>query len=89
MSDVDRMPQIRPDGILPGWEGYLSEPQELCSRPPGGPLPVVSAPSVIARHLLDQAARAERLARNIVDEITVERLLAFAADCRARANTEA
>jgi len=66
----------------------LSEPQQQCSRAPGAPLPVVSAQSVIARHLLEQAVRAERLAGNIVDELTVERLLAFAADCRTRAFTE-
>jgi hypothetical protein len=86
MSDVDRMPQIRPDAILPGWEADLSETQEHGDGRSGAPLPVVSAESVIARHLLEQAVRAERLARNIVDELTVERLLAFAADCRARAH---
>jgi hypothetical protein len=36
------------------------------------------------QELQAQAARAERLARSIVDGITIERLLAFAAECRAR-----
>ena len=30
----------------------------------------------------EQAARAERLASSMLDTVTVERLLAFAADCR-------
>src|SRR5690348_3165167 len=34
----------------------------------------------------EQAARAERLARCILDAVTVERLRAFAAECRAKAN---
>jgi hypothetical protein len=34
------------------------------------------------QHLQDQAARAERLARNALDTLTVERLSAFAAECR-------
>lgn len=34
----------------------------------------------------EQAARAERLARSILDAVTVERLRAFAAECRAKAN---
>jgi hypothetical protein len=34
------------------------------------------------QELRDQAARAERLASSILDTVTVERLLAFAADCR-------
>ena len=38
------------------------------------------------QHLLEQAARAERLARSILDAVTVERLRAFAAECRAKAN---
>ena len=33
-------------------------------------------------YLLEQAARAERLARSILDTVTVERLQAFAAECR-------
>jgi hypothetical protein len=37
------------------------------------------------QELQEQAARAERLARSILDNITVERLLAFAAECRAKA----
>lgn len=82
------MPQIRPDAVLPGWEAHLSETQEHCGRRSGASLPVVSAESVIARHLIEQAVRAERLARNIVDDLTVERLLAFAADCRARAGNK-
>jgi hypothetical protein len=32
--------------------------------------------------LREQATRAERLASSILDTVTVERLLAFAADCR-------
>jgi len=34
------------------------------------------------QELNEQAARAERLASSILDTVTVERLLAFAADCR-------
>jgi hypothetical protein len=34
------------------------------------------------QELQDQAARAERLARSILDAVAVERLLAFAAECR-------
>jgi hypothetical protein len=34
------------------------------------------------QHLQDQAARAERLARNALDTLTIERLSAFAAECR-------
>jgi hypothetical protein len=37
-------------------------------------------------HLLQQAARAERLSKSILDTLTVERLQAFAADCRAQAS---
>ena len=42
------------------------------------------------QELQEQAARAERLARGILDTVTVERLLAFAAECRQqiRALTE-
>ena len=40
------------------------------------------------QHLQEQAARAERLARNILDAVTVERLTAFAAECRAKAQLE-
>ena len=36
-------------------------------------------------HLEDQARRAERLARSVLDSVTIERLLAFAAECRAKA----
>ena len=34
------------------------------------------------QYLQQQAARAERLARNVMDTLTVERLSAFAAECR-------
>lgn len=34
-------------------------------------------------YLREQVARAERLARTILDQQTVERLQAFAAECRA------
>ena len=34
------------------------------------------------QELNEQAARAERLASSILDTVTVERLLTFAADCR-------
>ena len=40
------------------------------------------------QHLLEQAARAERLARNILDAVTVERLRAFAAECREKAKPD-
>ena len=33
-------------------------------------------------YLNDQITRAERLARMVADELTVSRLLAFAAECR-------
>ena len=36
-------------------------------------------------HLLQQAARAERLSKAILDRLTADRLQAFAADCRAQA----
>jgi len=36
-------------------------------------------------YLQEQAARAERLARSILDAVTAERLQAFAAECRAKA----
>ena len=39
-------------------------------------------------HLMMQAARAERLSRNILDSLTVDRLQAFAAECRAKAQAE-
>lgn len=39
--------------------------------------------------LLQQAAKAERLAREAVDMLTVERLRAFAAECRAQAMLKA
>ena len=37
------------------------------------------------QYLRDQAARAERLARSVMDTLTVDRLQAFAANCRAQA----
>jgi hypothetical protein len=37
--------------------------------------------------LLQQAARAERLAKTIMDKLTVERLQAFAVECRTQAKT--
>jgi hypothetical protein len=40
-------------------------------------------------HLMMQAARAERLSRNILDTLTVDRLQAFAAECRAQARAHA
>lgn len=40
------------------------------------------------QYLQEQAARAERLARNILDAVTVERLKAFAAECREKAELE-
>jgi hypothetical protein len=42
-------------------------------------------------YLQAQAARAERLAKNMMDALTVERLQAFAAECRnqIKALTEA
>jgi hypothetical protein len=36
-------------------------------------------------YLQQQAARAERLARSIVDAVTAQRLQAFAAECRTQA----
>lgn len=39
------------------------------------------------QYLQEQAARAERLARSILDAVTAERLQAFAAECRAKAKT--
>ena len=38
-------------------------------------------------HLLQQAARAERLSKAILDRLTVERLQLFASQCRAQAET--
>ncbi len=35
-------------------------------------------------YLQAQAARAERLAKNVMDALTVERLLSFAAECRSQ-----
>jgi len=35
------------------------------------------------QYLKDQAARAERLARGVMDRLTVERLRAYAAECHA------
>jgi hypothetical protein len=37
-------------------------------------------------YLKEQTAKAERLARSVVDAVTVERLMAFAAECRAEVN---
>ena len=39
------------------------------------------------QYLTEQAARAERLARSVLDTVTVERLQAFAAECRSKPNT--
>lgn len=39
-------------------------------------------------HLMQQAARAERLSRNILDKLTVDRLQAFAAECRTQAQAQ-
>jgi hypothetical protein len=36
-------------------------------------------------YLLQQAARAERLAKDVLDKLTVERLQAFADECRVQA----
>lgn len=36
-------------------------------------------------YLQQQAARAERLARDVLDKLTVERLQSFAAECREKA----
>ena len=41
-----------------------------------------------SEHLMQQAARAERLSRNILDTLTVDRLQAFAAECRAQAKAQ-
>lgn len=38
-------------------------------------------------YLQQQAARAERLARDVLDKLTVERLKSFAAECRQEAKT--
>ena len=38
-------------------------------------------------YLQQQAARAERLAKNGLDRLTVERLQAFAEECRGRIKT--
>jgi hypothetical protein len=38
-------------------------------------------------YLLQQAARAERLAKDVLDKLTVERLQAFADECRVQART--
>jgi hypothetical protein len=35
-------------------------------------------------YLQQQAARAERLAKNVMDKLTVERLQSFAAECRTQ-----
>jgi hypothetical protein len=36
-------------------------------------------------YLQQQAARAERLAKDVLDKLTVERLQSFAAECRTQA----
>jgi len=36
------------------------------------------------QELEEQAARAERLLRSVGDQLTIERLIAFAAECRAK-----
>lgn len=38
-------------------------------------------------YLEDQIALAERLSRSVLDELTVERLQAYAADCRKQLET--
>ena len=38
-------------------------------------------------YLLQQAARAERLAKDVLDRLTAERLQAFADECRGEART--
>jgi hypothetical protein len=38
-------------------------------------------------YLLQQAARAERLAKDVLDKLTAERLQAFADECRGQAQT--
>ena len=38
-------------------------------------------------HLRDQAERAERLAKAVVDTLTVKSLRAFAAECRSQVDT--
>jgi hypothetical protein len=40
------------------------------------------------QYLQEQAARAERLSRSTLDPVTVERLNAFAAECREKAELE-
>jgi hypothetical protein len=40
------------------------------------------------QELQTKAAQAERLARSILDTVTIERLLAFAADCRRQIQSE-
>ena len=39
------------------------------------------------QYLKEQAARAERLARSMLDAVTVQRLQSFAAECRSKAKT--
>lgn len=39
------------------------------------------------QYLREQAARAERLARSVLDTVTVGRLQAFAAECRSKAKS--
>jgi hypothetical protein len=41
------------------------------------------------KYLQEQAARAERLAKTVMDALTVQRLQSFAADCRQQIKTQA
>jgi len=41
------------------------------------------------KYLKEQAARAERLAKTVMDALTVQRLQSFAADCRQQIKTQA
>jgi|GraSoi_2013_20cm_1033751.scaffolds.fasta_scaffold53646_1 hypothetical protein len=41
------------------------------------------------KYLQVQAARAERLAKTVMDALTVQRLQSFAADCRQQIKTQA
>jgi hypothetical protein len=41
------------------------------------------------KYLQEQAARAERLAKTVMDALTVQRLQSFAADCRQEIKTHA
>lgn len=39
-------------------------------------------------YLKEQAAKAERLARSVVDEVTVQRLMAYADECRQQTRNQ-